>query len=462
MSLRARLVLVTVVVVAGALLVANVAISGYVKSFLNDRTDEQLAGVGRGIPAAIAPSRLPRPANPGIAPGDLQLDDVFLAICGSDGTIVDSGFVFGSDKSKPSLPADVCRTRGTRTFDTAAADDTPYRVRVSDSAFGQGRIVVAQSSASTTDTLDSLLLVQLVASTAVLAAVLGLVWWLTGLALRPLRKIENTAAAIAGGDLSQRVEATNPRTEIGRLGDSLNGMLAEIEDAFAAKDTSERRLRQFVADASHELRTPLTTVRGYAELLERGVDGEERAIAIRRIVEHGTRMSELVDDLLVLARLDEGRPLAREDVDLVQLVAETVADAQALEHVRVISVRGPDQLISFADRDQVTQVLTNLMTNALVHTPADTTIEVEIEDHDGAARVAVVDHGSGIPPDLKARLFDRFVRADASRSRGSGGGSGLGLAIVAAIMDAHDGEYGADDTPGGGATIWVEFPRASV
>jgi two-component system OmpR family sensor kinase len=461
MSLRLRLALITLAVVAGALVIANIAIARYVQSFLQDRTDEQLARATSGAPfVGLRDAPVPpRPTGEQFQSDDFQVRDVFIARCAADGKLIDGQFVFGSEASPPLLSDDACVAGPSRNFNVDARDGTPFRARSASSELGGGRVVIAQATSDTSETLDTLLVVQIIASAAVLAGALALVWWLIGVGLRPLRRIETTATAIASGDLSQRIGNADHRTEIGRLGASLNGMLAEIEDAFAAKEASEGRLRQFVADASHELRTPLATVRGYAELLSSGVDHDEQAIAARRILEHGVRMSELVDALLTLARLDEHQPLATEHVDLVTLAADVVADVQALEPTREVSITAPDRPAPvIADRKQLGQVLTNLISNGCRHTPDGTPIEVIVRERDGWTRVVVADRGPGVPPEARATLFDRFVRVDTSRSRQSGG-AGLGLAIVAAIVDAHGGQYGVDDRAGGGSEFWVDLPR---
>jgi two-component system OmpR family sensor kinase len=461
MSLRVRLALITLVVVAGALLAANVAISRYISSFLQDRTDEQLTRATAGAPFGgfIEGPAPPRPTGQQFQSDDFQVRDVFIARCDADRELVDGQFVFGSEASPPLLADDACAAGPSRNFDVEAEDGTPFRARSVTSEFDGARVVVAQATTDTAETLDTLLVIQIVASTAVLGGALTLVWWLTGLGLRPLRRIETTAAAIASGDLSKRIDSSDPRTEIGRLGDSLNGMLEEIEDAFAAKQRSEQRLRQFVADASHELRTPLANVRGYAELLLSGVDDDEQALAAHRILEHGVRMSELIDALLSLARLDEHQPLTTEQVDVVALVADVVPDIQALEPNREVSITAPERpLPVVGDRKQLAQVFTNLISNACRHTPDDTPIDVVVEERKGLTRVIVADRGPGVPPEARATLFDRFVRVDTSRSRQSGG-AGLGLAIVAAIIEAHGGEYGVHDRGGGGAEFWVDLPR---
>ncbi|CAM3669161.1 sensor histidine kinase [Isoptericola cucumis] len=288
--------------------------------------------------------------------------------------------------------------------------------------------------------------------------------------LRPLRRIEATAAEIADGDLSQRVPDLPPTTEVGSLSRSLNTMLAHIERAFSAQEESERRMRRFVSDASHELRTPLATVKGYGELYRMGALDTPAKVddTMGRIEDSARRMSTLVNDLLVLARLDEGRPLRREEVDLAAMARDAVQDLHALDPSREVAVVGlhdgapPTAVPATGDPDRLRQVLTNLVGNVARHTPAGSPAELAVGTApDGGAVVEVRDHGPGIAPEQAARIFERFYRADSSRNRTSGG-SGLGMAIVAAIVGAHDGHVSVADTPGGGLTVRVALPPVVV
>ncbi|MBN9618337.1 MAG: HAMP domain-containing histidine kinase, partial [Actinobacteria bacterium] len=266
----------------------------------------------------------------------------------------------------------------------------------------------------------------------------------------------------SGGDLSRRVPAGSVRTEVGRLAATLNVMLGQIESAFADREHSEVTLRQFIADASHELRTPLTTVRGYAELVNRGVlaDEEERRHAMERIEAEATRMGTLVDDLLLLAYLDQQRPLQSIRTDLAGLVADAVADARARAPERSIEyVEAGVPVLVDVDVDRLRQVLTNLLSNALVHTPAETSVTVRLGTGAGAASITVADDGPGVEPEQLARLFERFYRADPGRARARGG-AGLGLSIVAAVVAASGGTVAVDSTPGAGTTFTVTLPLA--
>jgi len=288
--------------------------------------------------------------------------------------------------------------------------------------------------------------------------------------LRPLHTIERTAARIADGDLSQRVPQAPVTTEVGSLARSLNTMLAQIEQSFDAQEASEARMRRFVSDASHELRTPLATVRGYGELYRMGALTTPDAMddTMRRIEDSATRMGTLVNDLLALARLDEGRPIRSDPVDLVTLARDSVDDLHALDPSRTVrltaldGVSRPAPVTVTGDEDRLRQVLTNLIGNVAQHTPAGTAAEIAVGPGEDPEQVVleVRDHGPGIPADQAGRVFERFYRADSSRNRSSGG-SGLGMAIVAAIVAAHRGTVSVHETDGGGLTVRAVLPAQS-
>jgi two-component system OmpR family sensor kinase len=331
-----------------------------------------------------------------------------------------------------------------------------YRVRASIEPQNPGAVLFVATSLSGVDsTLHRLILIELIATLAVLAAMVALGLWVVQLALQPLREIEKTAAAITAGDLSRRVEHPDERTEVGRVGSALNTMLDRIE-------ASDRRLRRFIADASHELRTPLAAVRAYAELFGRGAASrpEDLERSMSGITRESERMSLLVDDLLLLARLDEGRPLEQNPVDLAQVVREAVDAAHVVEPERPIEL-SVEPVTVIGDEARLRQVLDNLFANARSHTPAGTPVSVALERVDGTARLSVADHGPGLGEDEAARVFERFYRADESRARASGG-VGLGLSIVAAVTEAHGGAALAEPTPGGGATFVITLPLASM
>jgi two-component system, OmpR family, sensor kinase len=342
-----------------------------------------------------------------------------------------------------------------------------------------GSVVVAASLDPIDSTTRQLRLIDLGVSLVVLAVLAGVGAAIVRASLRPLVEIEQTARAIAAGDLTRRVPDRDPRTEVGRLGRALNTMLTQIESAFGARAASEAsarrsedRMRRFVADASHELRTPLTTIRGFAELYRQGGvrDPAELDRLMRRIEDQAARMGLLVEDLLLLARLDQQRPLDRRPVDLLALAAEAVNDARAVAPDRRIElVLGGDDgnqgaaLIVLGDGQRLRQVLANLVNNALTHTPAGSPVEIRVggaslDGRPGAA-VEVVDHGPGLAPEQAERVFERFYRADPARSHADGG-TGLGLSIVAALVAVHGGTVGVDSVPGRGARFRVVLPLA--
>jgi two-component system OmpR family sensor kinase len=308
-----------------------------------------------------------------------------------------------------------------------------------------------------------LLLVELLVSGGVLILLGAVAWWVVKAGLRPLDQMTATAGAIAAGDLTQRVPAGDDGTEVGRLGLALNVMLGEIEESFAARQASEDRLRRFLADASHELRTPLTSIRGYAEMFDRGARDrpEDLAVSMRHIRQDADRMSALVEDLLVLARLDRERPLAHERVDLRPVLESAVADVVVREPDRSVELSAPDPAVVAGDADRLRQVVDNLLVNAVRHTPPGTPIEVDLR-HDGDfAVIGVRDHGPGIPLEERSRIFEPFYRSDPSRSRATGG-EGLGLAIVETIVRAHGGQVGVQGPEGEGARFWVRIPLAQL
>jgi two-component system OmpR family sensor kinase len=317
-------------------------------------------------------------------------------------------------------------------------------------------LVYALPLSDVDDAIDRLVAVEAVA-TAFVLVVLGFVtWWVIRLGVRPIKRMTATATAIAGGDLSQRVpDDVAPGTEAGDLGDALNVMLGRIE-------ASQDRLKQFVADASHELRTPITTIRGYAELYRNGglEDRSELDEALRRTEQEAVRMGGLVDDLLHLARLDQGRPLEREPVDLAVLASDAVRDAQAVDPERPLTLVTDGPLVVAGDDARLRQVLANLLTNALVHTEPGTPVTVTAVRIGDDAVVAIADRGAGMAPEVAARAFERFFRADPSRSRHRGG-SGLGLAIADATVTALGGTVTLESAPGAGTTVRVTLPLSS-
>jgi two-component system OmpR family sensor kinase len=340
---------------------------------------------------------------------------------------------------------------------------------------GPASVTIAQSLAGVDQAVDRLRLLIFGLGGLIVVGCAALGWLAIRRAFVPLVEVEDTAAAIAAGDLSRRIPSRPATTEVGRLTASLNGMLTQIESAFRAREASEARTRRFAADASHELRTPLASIRGFAELYRQGaVPPEEVPRTMGRIEGEATRMGSLVEDLLLLARLDEQRPARTEPVDLAVLAGDAVVDARALDASRPVRLTGlggaggPVPAVVTGDEDRLRQVVANLVGNAVRHTPAGTAIEVAVgvepgSDVPGATGTAVLevrDHGPGLPAEAVPKVFERFYRVDASRSRGQGGGSGLGLSIVAAVVASHRGTVQVMQTPGGGATFRVRLPLA--
>ena len=363
------------------------------------------------------------------------------------------------------LPAAGGSVGGIVTFNarSSGASSTGFRVLEQRIPQVQRILIVAVPLTETSQTLDRLLGIEILVSALVLAALAAAAWWLIKRDLRPLETMAETADAIAAGDLSQRVEPAESRTEVGRLGLSLNEMLARIEQALAERAATEERLRRFLADASHELRTPLTSIRGYAEVFERGAkdDPEDLATAMRRIEEESRRMGVMVEELLVLARLGEGRQPEMKPVDLSAVVGDAVSDARAAAPDRTIDLEAADAVTVTGDDLQLRQVVANLLANAREHTPEGTPVHVGLADGDGHAELTVADEGPGLPPGETDKVFEPFYRADPSRARDTGG-AGLGLAIVAAIVAAHGGEVAAASPDGGGATFTVRLPLAGA
>jgi two-component system OmpR family sensor kinase len=282
--------------------------------------------------------------------------------------------------------------------------------------------------------------------------------------LRPLVTVEATAERIAEGDLTARLPEVKPNTEVGRLVNTLNTMLGRIEESFAARVESESKLRRFVADASHELRTPITAIRGFAELHRQGaVTGEEKTKELLgRIENESKRMGSLVEDLLLLARLDQSREMKAEPVNLSKLVSDAVESARVAGPLHNIKYQNPtDDIYALGDNDRIHQVVANLLANARTHTPAGTAIDVSVTHDDDGVRIRIADNGPGLSDKDQARIFERFYRADSSRVRTDGEGTGLGLSIVDAVMRAHAGQVSVESKPGEGATFTLYFPLSS-
>ena len=356
--------------------------------------------------------------------------------------------------------AKVAATQG-KPFNFNTANDLHYRVIATSLPSGQGSVLISSSLENVSKTLKELGFLFLLISLLVLALVGLLARAFIRLSLKPLSEVEVTAAAIAGGDLSARLPQSRPTTEVGKLTTSLNRMLERIEESFAVRVESESKLRRFVADASHELRTPLTAIRGFAELHRQGaVSGEEKTKEIvGRIEKESIRMGSLVEDLLLLARMDQTPELAKEPVDLDTLVHEVVASARAAgpDHPITINIPSGDNFV-LGDSIRVHQAIANLLANARTHTPSGTPITVAIKELENETTITVADKGPGLSHADQEKIFERFYRADTSRARTKGEGSGLGLSIVDAVMKAHGGSVSVLSELGQGCEFTLHFP----
>ena len=356
------------------------------------------------------------------------------------------------------LPASAAKY-GNRPF-TLEIPGSDFRVlsRVLPSAMGS--VFVAQSLSGVDETSKRLRVIFVFIGLIALLLIGFASRMVIRVGLRPLVAVEETAEKIAAGDLSARLPDAKPDTEVGRLVTSLNAMLSRIEESFAARTASENKLRRFVADASHELRTPLTAIRGFAELHRQGAVKGEAATSelVGRIENESVRMGALVEDLLMLARLDQSRDLVHAPVDLTELVTEAVESARAAGPEHPITLKLPEEAFVLGDARKIHQVVANLLANARIHTPAGTPIEVSIENNDEGTTISIADSGPGLSQEDQARIFERFYRADPSRNRAKEEGSGLGLSIVDAVMQAHGGKVRVTSKIGEGATFTVFFP----
>jgi len=457
LSLRSRLLLVVLGLVAIGLAATDFVTYRALRSFLVDRVDQQLVAARDPVLVAFYGSRRGQPESTDA----LIPSGTYAAIVDVNGTIVQARRDLAVSVL-PSLKDSNLARNASFTVD-GTRQSWKYRVLITPLTTNGDHLLIAIPLREVTQTLHRLLFIEALASGLILVLVGGAAMVLVRTGLRPLEDIGDVAGAIAEGDLSQRVPRAEDRTEVGRLGLSLNAMLGQIQSAFEARQASEARLRRFVADASHELRTPLTSIRGYAELFRRGAAERPADLekAMRRIEEESARMGLLVDDLLLLARLDQGRPLDRAPVDLVRVATDAVDDARAAAPDRDISLEAPGGVVLEGDELRLRQVAANLVANACQHTPVEAPVVVRVTGGDGQAVLEVIDRGPGLDAEAAHKVFERFYRADPSRTR-SGGGSGLGLSIVAAIAEAHGGRATVESTPGAGACFRVTLPAAGA
>jgi len=458
-----RLVALLVLLLLAALTLTSIATSAILRRQLMDSIDRDLKATATPT-VALVYSQLLGHQN-GRLPTNYAVK--FMPADGRAPVLVNAtGEVLLPDI--PNLPANDPRIENGTLFTVQSSNgDMRWRVMPGQAGDGSVTFAVAVPLRGVDTTVQRMLSFAALIGLAVIASMAIVGWYGVRRTFRPLTQIEDTAAAIAAGDLTRRIPEGTANDEVASLSHSLNAMLAQIEQSFAVREASEERMSQFVADASHELRTPLAAVRGYAELFRQGAVSkpEDIAGAMRRIEDEAIRMGGLVEDLLLLTRLDQRRPLEKGPVDLTVLAADAVQDVHALDptrHVRLLGLSGDlEPATIVGDEASLRQVVTNLVGNAVNHTPSGTDIEIAVGRSAGFTKLEVRDHGEGVDPVKARKVFERFYRADPSRGRGNGGGNGLGLAIVAAIVSAHGGQVGVAATPGGGATFIVELPTAN-
>ncbi|GAA3441431.1 sensor histidine kinase [Planomonospora venezuelensis] len=466
MLLRTRLTIAVLGLLALGLVGMAVATFEATRDFAGERAKRKLAQAGDAVVSLLAEER---PLG-SLTLGDDRLMKAavldggvpsFFQVRTADGRVADALALDGEPAAADladlvrRIPAEapvVGRVDGER----GGVEDWDIR----GSRLADGRIlIVGLRTAEFDDLVGRLAGVETVVTLCVLGGITLVARRTLRRVMRPLDEIAVTARAIGRGDLAQRVGEGDERTEVGRLRLALNEMLGQIESAFREREASEERLRRFVADASHELRTPIASIRGYAELFRRGAASrpDDLAKAMDRIESEGTRMGSLVEEMLLLARLDEGRPLEMRPVDLAVLAADAVADARAREPDRPLTLECDGEVPVLGDAPRLRQVLANLMSNVLHHTPGGTPAVVRVGTTAGHAVIEVADQGPGMTEEQSAHVFERFFRADSSRSRDHGG-AGLGLSIVAAITAAHGGTASVTAREGKGATFSVRIP----
>ena len=409
------------------------------------------AGITDGGPGAGARNGggSGRDNQPSVAP-----EGTYGELRSPTGTVLQS--VKPYNDSAPKLPATIVSGR-IFTVGSSTGSGT-WRVYASTGPDNAGyQTVVAVPTGDVADSLRQLAVTETIAGLVLLLALSGGSWLVLRRGLRPLENMAVSARSINAGDLSQRVSPADGRGEVGQLGLALNSMLGEIETAFEQRAETEQKLRQFLADASHELRTPLTSIRGFAELFRLGTDNDhvDQGVIMRRIEEESTRMKVLVDDLLLLARLDQTRPVEFAPIDLAVLAADACSDAVAGDPGRPVTLDAPDPVVIAGVRDHLRQALANLVANALRHTPSGTPLDVSAQLVGAAAVIRVRDHGKGLDDEALAHAFDRFWQADKARV---GKGAGLGLSIVAGIAREHGGTVEAGNADGGGACFTIHLP----
>lgn len=470
-SLRKRLTAGVLVLSAIGFIGAGIGAQALLRDYLINQVDEQLLSVVGGTAERLDRAGIEndsddddddrersRPLTPlNRVPTSISVTvlDPFGNLIGGIGGDLNSNKV--TDYVKGLLPGQVAEF-GSKPF-TIEAPGADFRVATTVLPSSLGSVIVAQSLEDFDRTTARIGVIFLTVGLIILFFIGFGARQVIKIGMSPLEKIEGTAEKIAAGDLSARLENFEPDTEVGRLSTSLNQMLARIEQSFAARAESEDKLRRFVADASHELRTPLTAIRGFAELYRQGAvpEGEKTKELLARIEKESMRMGYLVEDLLMLARLDQTPEFNVADVNLSNLVKEAVASAQAAGPDHVITLQATSDVHARCDADKIYQVVTNLLANVRAHTPAGTAITVTTFANDQGSFISVSDNGPGLSKEDQKHIFERFYRVDPSRQRNSKDGSGLGLSIVDAVMRAHGGSVSVDSELGKGATFTLRF-----
>ena len=478
-SLLNRLTLGVVLLSAMGYLASDVAAQTLMRSYLTQQMDSELISVAGGSFPRVERAGIAREARENQSDHERGDDDapevplqrvptsISLTLIGPAGIVL--GQIGGDLNSTEitsylqSITPEQVIQRANKPF-TIEAPKSDFRVIAQRLPTGLGTVVVAQSFEDIDRTLLRLQgLFILIGLVMILFIALASRKVIT-VGLRPLATVEETAERIAEGDLTARLPDVKPNTEVGRLVNTLNMMLGRIEESFSARVDSESKLRRFVADASHELRTPITAIRGFAELHRQGaVTGEEKTKElIGRIENESKRMGSLVEDLLLLARLDQSREMKAEPVNLSKLVSDAVESARAAGPNHLVNFnKSDDEIYALGDNDRIHQVVANLLANARTHTPVGTKIDVSVTQSEDGVRIRIADNGPGLSEKDQTRIFERFYRADASRVRTDGEGTGLGLSIVDAVMRAHAGQVSVESELGKGATFTLFFPLSS-
>ena len=470
-SLRNRLILAAVFLASLAIIASDFAANTALRSYLISQVDNQLFSISSGSlerldRAGIAPqSEFEESRSPFrvLQPIRGVPTSTSLTLLDREGNLIGQvgGELAGQNFGVTGLKVSQVEKYENKPFTIEGEGRNPdVRALALVLPTGMGSVIAANSLEEVDKTLSQLRFLFFFLGLIAIFLTALVSRWIIAISLRPLDKVEETAEAIAAGDLSARLPAAKPDTEVGRLTTSLNMMLSRIEQSFSVRVESENKLRRFVADASHELRTPLTAIRGFAELHRQGaVSGEEKTKElISRIEGESIRMSSLVEDLLLLARLDQARELDFEAVDLNTLIVEVVASAKAAGPNHPIELNLPQQeLFVLGDSRRIHQVVANLLANARTHTPLGTKINVTARQTLAEVIIEVADNGPGLSKSDQERIFERFFRADPARVRNSGEGSGLGLSIVDAVMKAHGGYVSVKSELDKGATFTLHF-----